>query len=601
MNIGPYEFDSTIQPHPSQCPLAEDEDVENQKTSVGSENSENQNSEDVECQKTSEVDVRKRKEMMEDEKWIRREEKKKNQKNVDPNANWFKRTHATLKGDISSILLLLFLYLLQGVPLGLIGAIPLLLSSKHASYSSQAIFSFAYWPFSMKLLWAPIVDSVYSKRLGRRKSWMVPCQYLIGAFMLYLSFKVNDIMGENGGSPNVVFLMLIFLPLNFLAATQDIAVDGWALTMLSKKNVGYASTCNAVGQTAGYFLGNVVFLALESAPFCNEFLRSKDNQQDTGMVDLAGYVFFWGWVFIVTTTLVLILKREVDMSIPSNNTTASGEPAPEDEELELGVVESYTVLYKIMKLKPVHYMIAILLTGKLAFAATDGMTSLKLIAMGIPKDRLASIAVFLTPMQILLPWMIGKWTAGPRPLNIFLLAFPYRIFIGGVFAALIWWTPHFQLPDGKFEYSVYFVWISGYMFHQLATYSMFVSMMAFIAQISDPRIGGTYMTMLNTLNNLGGNWPVTVVLAVTDWFTYKDCVVKGSKDVLYACNTKVLADQCAAGGDVCEVAIDGYFISVAACSVIGVIWYKVFFNKLKYLQKIPRAQWRVFPSRAVAN
>ncbi|ULU03743.1 hypothetical protein L5515_013056 [Caenorhabditis briggsae] len=521
--------------------------------------------------------------------------------NVDPNANWFKRTHATLKGDISSILLLLFLYLLQGVPLGLIGAIPLLLSSKHASYSSQAIFSFAYWPFSMKLLWAPIVDSVYSKRLGRRKSWMVPCQYLIGAFMLYLSFKVNDIMGENGGSPNVVFLMLIFLPLNFLAATQDIAVDGWALTMLSKKNVGYASTCNAVGQTAGYFLGNVVFLALESAPFCNEFLRSKDNQQDTGMVDLAGYVFFWGWVFIVTTTLVLILKREVDMSIPSNNTTASGEPAPEDEELELGVVESYTVLYKIMKLKPVHYMIAILLTGKLAFAATDGMTSLKLIAMGIPKDRLASIAVFLTPMQILLPWMIGKWTAGPRPLNIFLLAFPYRIFIGGVFAALIWWTPHFQLPDGKFEYSVYFVWISGYMFHQLATYSMFVSMMAFIAQISDPRIGGTYMTMLNTLNNLGGNWPVTVVLAVTDWFTYKDCVVKGSKDVLYACNTKVLADQCAAGGDVCEVAIDGYFISVAACSVIGVIWYKVFFNKLKYLQKIPRAQWRVFPSRAVAN
>jgi len=36
--------------------------------------------------------------------------------------------------------------------------------------------------------------------------------------------------------------MCVFLPLNFLAATQDIAVDGWALTMLSRKNVGYAST-----------------------------------------------------------------------------------------------------------------------------------------------------------------------------------------------------------------------------------------------------------------------------------------------------------------------------------------------------------------------
>ena len=49
----------------------------------------------------------------------------------------------------------------------------------------------------------------------------------------------------------------MFFFLNFLAATQDIAVDGWALTMLKRENVGYASTCNSVGQTAGYFMGYV--------------------------------------------------------------------------------------------------------------------------------------------------------------------------------------------------------------------------------------------------------------------------------------------------------------------------------------------------------
>lgn len=53
-----------------------------------------------------------------------------------------------------------------------------------------------------------------------------------------------------------------------------------------RKNVGYASTCNAVGQTAGYFLGNVVFLALESAEFCNNYLRS--TPKETGVVTLAG-------------------------------------------------------------------------------------------------------------------------------------------------------------------------------------------------------------------------------------------------------------------------------------------------------------------------
>ena len=52
-----------------------------------------------------------------------------------------------------------------------------------------------------------------------------------------------------------------------------------------RRNVGWASTCNSVGQTAGYFLGNVLFLALESANFCNKYLRSEP--QDVGIVTLS--------------------------------------------------------------------------------------------------------------------------------------------------------------------------------------------------------------------------------------------------------------------------------------------------------------------------
>ncbi|EYB89730.1 hypothetical protein Y032_0228g2870 [Ancylostoma ceylanicum] len=63
--------------------------------------------------------------------------------------------------------------------------------------------------------------------------------------------------------------------------------------------------------------------------------------------------------------------------------------------------------------------------------------------------------------------------------------------------------------------------------------------------------------------------------------------------ILYSCNSKALAEQCAAGGDVCEVAVDGYYIAVAICSVIGLLWYKLLFNKIKYLQKIPRKDWSV--------
>jgi hypothetical protein len=65
----------------------------------------------------------------------------------------------------------------------------------------------------------------------------------------------------------VTKITAIFLLLVFFSATQDIAVDGWALTLLSKENINYASTAQTVGLTTGYFLSFTVFLALNSPEF----------------------------------------------------------------------------------------------------------------------------------------------------------------------------------------------------------------------------------------------------------------------------------------------------------------------------------------------
>merc|ERR1712018_731556 len=214
---------------------------------------------------------------------------------------------------------LLFLYVLQGIPLGLPAAIPLILTNKNVSYKQQAEFSFAYWPFSVKLLWAPIVDSLYVASFGRRKTWLVPVQYLIGITMFALSLKVDDYLGEQ---PDVTTLTAMFFFLNFLAATQDIAVDGWALTMLQRHNVGYASTCNSVGQTAGYFIGYIGYMALESY----------------NILQLPEFLTFWGYTFIIVTTLVAIFKHESNESTHKSQKDATSK---EDEELELGIMDTY--------------------------------------------------------------------------------------------------------------------------------------------------------------------------------------------------------------------------------------------------------------------
>ncbi|XP_055689300.1 acetyl-coenzyme A transporter 1 [Lutzomyia longipalpis] len=484
-----------------------------------------------------------------------------------------------LRGDKLNIAILFFLYLLQGIPIGLTSAIPMLLQNRGATYKQQAEFSFAYWPFSLKLLWAPIVDSLYWNAFGRRKSWLIPTQYLIGLFMLILSQHVTQWLGGGGHPPNVQVLTAIFFSLNFLAATQDIAVDGWALTMLKRCNVGHASTCNSVGQTAGYFLGYVVFMALESTEFCNTYLRWEPAPE--GFVTLPGFLWFWGIVFLVTTTMVAIFKRE---NIPSSTSRTINEP-------ELNIKQSYALLLGILRMRPIQILGAILLSVKISFAASDAVSSLKLIDAGVPKDKLALLVVPLVPLQIILPLVISKYTTGPRPMNIYVKAIPYRLALGVVAAFVVWITPAF-LTNGHFPVYYYIMLIINYGLYQITLYSMFVAVMAFFARISDPAVGGTYMTLLNTVSNLGGNWPSTVVLWLVDVLTWGRCNIPDTQSD-NICDSQEKKDACAAAGGKCEIDIDGYYIECIICLIYGLIWYKWGKSKVAYLQRLPLKSWKI--------
>lgn len=53
----------------------------------------------------------------------------------------------------------------------------------------------------------------------------------------------------------------------------------------------------------------------------------------------------------------------------------------------------------------------------------------------------------------------------------------------------------------------FFAWlISAVILHEVASNCMFVAQMSFFSRISDPVIGGSYMTLLNTIANVGNKW-----------------------------------------------------------------------------------------------
>lgn len=66
------------------------------------------------------------------------------------------------------------------------GSVPFILR-EHLSYSQLGVFALSNYPYSLKLLWSPIVDSTFFPSVGRRKSWIIPMQLVIGSMMLYIS------------------------------------------------------------------------------------------------------------------------------------------------------------------------------------------------------------------------------------------------------------------------------------------------------------------------------------------------------------------------------------------------------------------------------
>lgn len=105
--------------------------------------------------------------------------------------------------DLSSIILLLVLYFLQGVITGLFQSLQLILSNRNASYFDQGIFNLNSWPISIKLLWAPFVDAIFLKKIGRRKSWLVPVQFLMGLILKMNASYVHKVFEESNTSDDL--------------------------------------------------------------------------------------------------------------------------------------------------------------------------------------------------------------------------------------------------------------------------------------------------------------------------------------------------------------------------------------------------------------
>ncbi|THU91656.1 hypothetical protein K435DRAFT_759029 [Dendrothele bispora CBS 962.96] len=470
--------------------------------------------------------------------------------------------------DKRAMVLLCVLYLIQGVPLGLaLGSVPFLLKD-HLSYSQLATFALSSYPYSLKLLWSPIVDSVFLPSIGRRKSWIIPMQLVVGTLMLYISLNVQRLM-DNPGS-YVYELTFIFTSLVFISATQDIAVDGWALTLLSHENLSYASTCQTIGLNTGYFASFTVFLALNSVEFTEKW--------GIPHLTLSAYLKFWSIVCYLVTFWLLFFKKE------------DKEPATEADMSIMGV---YKTIWSICKLKHIQSLVIMHIFAKLGFAANDAASSLKMVEKGFKREDLALAVLIDFPFQIFGGYLAANWSRGNYPLRPWVIAFWPRLGFALISTLIVYWFPTPPISQGFFMFLIVHT-----VFSSFSSTVQFVGISAFHTRVSDPLIGGTYMTLLNTFTNLGGTWPKWFILKGVDAFSVATC--KGNKAgteisvQASECVSDIGKSMCRDIGGECVTETDGYYLVSAACLAFGVAFLILYIiPTARKLQELPASVWRV--------
>lgn len=113
------------------------------------------------------------------------------------------------------------------------------------------MFTLAQAPWSFKFLWSPLMDRYAPPWLGRRRGWAAIAQVALLVLTLLLSGQ--------GHHPEAVWVVgALALAIAFAAATQDIAIDAYAVDVLQPEEQGVAVGARiAVYRAAMYVAGGL--------------------------------------------------------------------------------------------------------------------------------------------------------------------------------------------------------------------------------------------------------------------------------------------------------------------------------------------------------
>jgi MFS transporter, PAT family, beta-lactamase induction signal transducer AmpG len=162
----------------------------------------------------------------------------------------------------------------SGLPLPLSGfTLRLWLSDSGVSLAVVGLTAWIGLAYSLKFLWAPLLDqpppSRTLRRLGRRRGWLMLIQPMLALAAMLLALSQPGGAHAGVADPGVASgLLLAFAAaagVAFLSATQDIAIDAWRIEVFPMRRQGVALAAYVWGYRIALLVSTSGVIAVAAA------------------------------------------------------------------------------------------------------------------------------------------------------------------------------------------------------------------------------------------------------------------------------------------------------------------------------------------------
>jgi PAT family beta-lactamase induction signal transducer AmpG len=157
-------------------------------------------------------------------------------------------------GRDKNLAVLLGLGFASGLPFALVSStLSAWMTDARVPLPTIGAFALVALPYSLKFLWAPLLDRYQIPGLGRRRGWIILTQLGLILALGGLAFVGPSQLG--------LFAFLAAL-CGFLAASQDIVSDGYRADLLSSKELAAGTSLFLLGYRVALFISTVGALLL---------------------------------------------------------------------------------------------------------------------------------------------------------------------------------------------------------------------------------------------------------------------------------------------------------------------------------------------------